>query len=160
MILKVLGLLIVINPVMLYYLAVAGISAAAQMREDWRNISGYPAIAELLGLLPHFSSEDGGAPLRSLAFGFVPAVLGIAGYGLYRAWKEGRWLLPATVTPYLVGALVIAVWMDYAYGYYKHGVVTLFAFLLASAYGLEVLCRKGSSWRRLIPVLGGGTFYA
>jgi hypothetical protein len=157
-ILKVLGLLIVINPVMLYYVAVAGVSAAAQMREDWRNIVGYPAIAELLGLLPHFSSEAVGSPLRSLAFGFVPAILGIVGYGLYRAWKEGRWLILATVTPYLLGALAIAVWMDYAYGYYKHGVVTLFAFLLAFAYGLEVFCRKGSSWRRLIPVLGGGTF--
>ena len=53
--------MIVINPVMMYYLAVSGVSAAAQMREDWRNIPGYPAIAELLGLLPHFSPEDGGA---------------------------------------------------------------------------------------------------
>jgi hypothetical protein len=157
-ILKVLGLLIVINPVMLYYVAVAGVSAAAQMREDWRNIVGYPAIAELLGLLPHFSSEDGGSPLRSLAFGFVPAILGIAGYGLYRACKQGRWLLLATVTPYLFGILAIALLMDYAYGYYKHGVATLFAFLLAFAYGLEVFCRKGGSWRRLIPILGGGTF--
>jgi hypothetical protein len=156
--LKALGLMLVINPVMLYYLAVSGVSAAAQMREDWRNIAGYPAIAELLGLVPHFSPEDGGAPLRSLASGFVPAILGLVGYGLYRAWKEGRWLILATVTPYLLGALVIAVLIDYAYGYYKHGVVMLFAILLAFSYGLEGLCEKGDSWRKLIPVLGGGTF--
>jgi hypothetical protein len=156
--LKVLGLLVVINPVMLYYLVVSGVSAAAQMREDWRNIPGYPAITELLGLLPHFSPEDGGSPLSSLAFSFVPAVLGIAGYGLYRAWKEGRWLLLATVTPYLLGGLTIAVLIDYAYGYYKHGVVTLFAFLLAFAYGLESVCGRGGSWRSLIPVVGGGIF--
>jgi hypothetical protein len=156
--LKALGLMIVINPVMLYYLAVSGVSAAAQMREDWRNIAGYPAIAELLGLVPHFSPEDGGSPLRSLASGFVPAILGIVGYGLYRAWKEGRWLILATVTPYLLGALVIAVLTDYAYGYYKHGVVTLFAILLAFSYGLEGLCEKGGFWRKVIPVLGGGTF--
>jgi hypothetical protein len=156
--LKVLALLIVINPVMLYFLAVSGVSVAAQMREDWRNITGYPATAELLGLLPHFSLEDGGSPWRSLAFGFVPTILGIVGYGLYRAWKEGRWLILATITPYLLGALAIAGLMDYAYGYYKHGVVTLFAFLLAFAYGLEVFCGKGGFWRRLIPVLGGGTF--
>ena len=96
--------------------------------------------------------------MRSLAFGFVPAIVGIVGYGLYRAWKEGRWLILATVTPYLLGALVIAVLIDYAYGYYKHGVVTLFAILLAFAYGLEGLCEKGGSWRKLIPVLGGGIF--
>ena len=29
--------------------------------------------------------------------------------------------------PYLFGTLVIAVLIDYAYGYYKHVVVTLFA---------------------------------
>jgi hypothetical protein len=155
---KVLGLLIVINPVMVYYLTVSGISAASQMREDWHNIPGYPAITELLGLLPHFSTENGGSPLRSLAFGFVPAILGIVGYGLYRAWKEGRWLILATVTPFLLGALVIAVLIDYAYGYYKHGVVTLFAILLVFAYGLEGLWEKEGLWRKLIPILGGGTF--
>jgi hypothetical protein len=156
--LKVLGLLTVINPVMLYYLTVSGVSAAAQMRQDWRNIAGYPAIAELLGLLPHFAPGDGGAPLRSLTLGFVPAILGIVGYGLYRARKEGRWLILATVTPYLLGGIAIAVLIDYAYGYYKHGVVTLFAFLLAFAYGLADFSRKGSSLRRFIPVLGGGIF--
>ena len=155
---KGLGLLIVINPVMLYYLIVSGLPAAAQMREDWRNITGYPALPELLGLLPHFSREDGGSPLRSLAFGYVPATIGIMGYGLYRAWNEGRWLILATVTPYLLGALIIAVWIGYAYGYYKHGVVTLFAFLLAFAYGLAGLYGKGGSWRRLVPILGGGMF--
>jgi hypothetical protein len=157
-ILKVLGLLIVINPVMLYYLAVAGVSAASQMREDWRNIAGYPAIAELLGLLPHFSPDAVGSPLTSVAFGFVPAIVGIVGYGLYWAWKAGRWHIPATVAPYVLGGLVIAMLMDYPYGYYKHGVATLFAFLLAFAFGLEVFCGKGGSWRRLIPVLGGGAF--
>jgi hypothetical protein len=156
--LKVLGLLIVINPVIMYYLAVSGISAAAQMREDWRNIPSYPAITELLGLLPHFSTENGGSPLKSLAFGFVPAIVGTLGYGLYRAWKEGRWLILATITPYLFGTLVIAVLIDYAYGYYKHGVVTLFVLLLTFAYGLEGLCSKGGYWRRVIPVLGGGIF--
>lgn len=156
--LKVLGLLIVINPVMLYYLTVSGVSAAAQMREDWRNIPSYPAITELLGLLPHFSTENGGSPLKSLAFGFVPAIVGTIGYGLYRAWKEGRWLILATVTPYLFGTLVIAVLIDYAYGYYKHAVVTLFVLLLTFAYGLEGICSKGGYWRRVIPVLGGGIF--
>ena len=48
--------------------------------------------------------------------------------------------------------------IDYAYGYYKHGVVMLFAILLAFAYGLEGLCGKGGFWRKLIPVLGGGIF--
>jgi hypothetical protein len=156
--LEVLGLLIMINPVMMYYLAVSGISAAAQMREDWRNIPGYPTIAELLGLLPHFSAEGGGSLLRSLAFGFVLAIVGTIGYGLYRAWKEGRWLILATVTLYLIGALVIAVLIDYAYGYYKHSVVTLFAILLAFAYGLEGLCHNGNPWRRIIPTLGGVIF--
>jgi hypothetical protein len=156
--LKVLGLMIVINPVMMYYLAASGLSAAAQMRQDWRNIAGYPALPELLGLVPHFSPEAGGTVLWALTFGFVPAIIGIVGYGLYRAWKEGRWLILATVTPYLLGALVISVLMGYAYGYYKHGVVTLFAVLLSFAYGLEGFCGRGRSWRRLTPVLVGGIF--
>jgi hypothetical protein len=150
--------MILINPVMMYYLAVSSVSAAAQMRQDWRNIPCFPSLPELLGLVPHFSPEAGGAVLWALTFGFVPAIVGIVGYGLYRAWKEGGWLILATVTLYLLGALVIALLMGHAYGYYKHGVVTLFAFLLSFAYGLEGFCGRGSSRRRLIPVLVGGIF--
>jgi hypothetical protein len=155
---KVISLLILINPSMMYYLVVSGVSAAAQMREDWRNIPGYPTISELLGLLPHFSAGNGGSLVRSFAFGFALLVIGIGGYGLYRAWKEGRWLLLAAVIPYVFGALIITISMDYAYAYYKHMVVTLFALLLALAYGLEGFYITGSPRRRLIAVLGVGAF--
>ena len=74
--------------------------------------------------------------------------------------KRGDGYYLATITPYLIGALVVAVLIDYAYGYYKHGVVTLFAFLLAFAYGLEGPYGNGGPWRKLIPALVEGSSYA
>jgi hypothetical protein len=156
--LKVIGFLISINPSMTYYVVVSGVSAAAQMREDWHNIPGYPTISELLGLLPHFSAGNGGSLVQALAFSFALFAIGICGYGLYRARKEGRWLLLTAVTPYVFGALIIVMLMDYAYGYYKHMAVTLFAFLLAFAYGLEGFCKNRGPRRQLAAVLGVGAF--
>jgi hypothetical protein len=156
--LKLFSILVLTNPVILYNMVVSAISAAGQVSENWRNIPGYPSIPELLGLLPHFSSEGGGLPVRLLTFGLIPAIVSVIVYGLYRAWKDGRWLLMCTVAPYALGAATIAFLMDYAYGYYKHGVVTLFAFLVAFVYGLRALWQDERVWRRLLAILCGGAF--
>jgi hypothetical protein len=155
---KVLALLIILNPVMFYSMTIASISASAQIREDWHNIPGFPTLAELLGMLPHYSLPDRNPGLRWIAVGFVPVALGIVSYGLYRTWMEGRRLLTATVAPYFFGALIIALWLGYAYGYYKHGVASLFALLVAFAFGIESLWQGGSLWGRCIALLGSATF--
>jgi hypothetical protein len=158
--LKLLGLLALLNPVILSVLTVSGFRLAAQVSENWHNIPSYPSIAELLGLFPHFSLERAGGQLKLLAWALILAVAIVTGYGVQQLWKQGRSLLIATILPYIMGALVIVFVMDYAYGYYKHGVVTLFAFLFAFSYGLMALWRTGGTWGRLVPVLCLGMFLA
>jgi hypothetical protein len=156
--LKLLGSLVLVNPVIVFNEVVSGLSTASQISENWHNIPGYPSLAELLGLYPHFSPDGGASPLSVLSSGLVPIVLAIVGYGLYRAWKGRRALLVTAVVPYAAGFLVIYFLMDYSYGYYKHGVVTLFAFLFALASGLEALWKSGRIWKWSALLCGGAFF--
>jgi hypothetical protein len=158
--LKLLGLLALLNPVILSVLTVSGFRLAAQVSENWHNIPSYPSIAELLGLFPHFSFERVGGHLKWLAWALILAVASVTGYGVQQLWKQGRYVLITTILPYILGALVIVFVMDYAYGYYKHGVVTLFAFLCAFSNGLVALWHTGGTWGRLVPALCLGTFLA
>jgi hypothetical protein len=155
--LKLLGVLVLVNPVVVFNGVVAGLSGASQISENWHNIPAFPSLAEFLGLLPHFSPDAVGPTLGLLASGFVPIALAVMGYGLYRAWKGGHPLLVTAAVPYLAGFLVIYFVMDYAYGYYKHGVVTLFAFLFALSAGLEGLWKKGIAGK-CAALACGGTF--
>lgn len=157
---RLLGLVVVINPVILFLMAMFGLATARQISENWHNIPGYPAAAELLGLLPHFTADAQSKTARILTSALVLLVFLVAGFGLLRAVKDRRWLLPATVLAYTLGALAIAILMDYAYGFYKHGVVTLFAILLAFASGLDALWRRKRGWRLLAAVAGGGVALA
>jgi hypothetical protein len=149
-----------LNPVIMSNLTVSGFRMATQVSENWHNIPSYPSIAELLGLLPHFSLEGAAGHMKWLAWALILAVAIVTGYGVQQLWKQGCYLLITTILPYILGALVIVLMMDYAYGYYKHGVVTLFAFLFAFSNGLVALWHTGGAWGRLVPALCLGTFLA